>query len=296
MNVHHLELFYYVARHGGIMAACRRIPYGVQQPAVSAQLIALERNLGLPLFQRKPFSLTPAGKHLYEFITPFFSQMGQIESFLQDKLAQEIRVAGISEVLRDHVPFIIPQLKKTFPRLKVKLYEAHQNLALELLEKSEADLAVTVLEEGLPRRFQSKVLIKLPLGLLVPESLGRLKTAEFLKRGAAGKLDLVALPSYEMLPRLFAQELRQRNLVWPVSIEASSVDLVTRYVSEGFGVGLCVKSPSLPMPRGTALVPLTGFPSLPIGAFWKGDLFPVPLAFLEAVENRAAELRKTAGL
>jgi DNA-binding transcriptional LysR family regulator len=292
MNVHHLELFYYVARHGGIMAACRHIPYGVQQPAVSAQLITLERNLGLALFQRKPFSLTPAGKHLYDFITPLFSEMGRMESFLQDKLAQELRVAGLSEVLRDHVPYILPQMKKTFPRLKVKLYEAHQNLALELLEKSEADLAVTVLEEGLPKRFQSKLLVKLPLGLLVPEALGTLKTAELLKRGAAGKLELVALPGYEMLPKLFAQELRRRNLVWPGAIEASSVDLVSRYVAEDMGVGLCVKSPSLPLPKGTVFVPLTGFPTLPIGAFWKGDLFPVPSAFLEAVEKRAEGLRK----
>ena len=38
MNVHHLELFYYVARFGGIGAAVRNIPYGIQQPAVSAQV------------------------------------------------------------------------------------------------------------------------------------------------------------------------------------------------------------------------------------------------------------------
>ena len=29
MNVHHLELFYYVARHGGIMEAVRNMPYGI---------------------------------------------------------------------------------------------------------------------------------------------------------------------------------------------------------------------------------------------------------------------------
>jgi hypothetical protein len=29
---HHLELFYYVARFGGISEAVRNIPYGIQQP------------------------------------------------------------------------------------------------------------------------------------------------------------------------------------------------------------------------------------------------------------------------
>ena len=42
MNIHHLELFYYVARHGGITEAVRNIPYGIQQPAVSGQVAQLE--------------------------------------------------------------------------------------------------------------------------------------------------------------------------------------------------------------------------------------------------------------
>ena len=50
MNIHHLELFYYVARHGGITEAVRNIPYGIQQPAVSGQLIQLEEFLGRPCF------------------------------------------------------------------------------------------------------------------------------------------------------------------------------------------------------------------------------------------------------
>src|SRR6266852_8731749 len=75
MNIHHLELFYYVAKHGGISEAVRNIPYGIQQPAVSGQVIQLEEFLGVTLFQRRPFALTPAGKDLYDFIHPFFENI-----------------------------------------------------------------------------------------------------------------------------------------------------------------------------------------------------------------------------
>src|SRR5579859_4106173 len=61
MNIHHLELFYYVARHGGISRAVRHIPYGIQQPAVSSQILQLEEDLGKRLFERSPFRLTAAG-------------------------------------------------------------------------------------------------------------------------------------------------------------------------------------------------------------------------------------------
>jgi DNA-binding transcriptional LysR family regulator len=82
MNVHHLELFYYVARYGGIMEAVRNIPYGIQQPAVSAQVAQLEEFLGVTLFQRRPFVLTPQGEKLYQFIHPFFSGL--------DKMTEEL--------------------------------------------------------------------------------------------------------------------------------------------------------------------------------------------------------------
>ena len=59
MNVHHLELFYYVAKHGGISAAVRKISYGIQQPAVSGQMGKLERDLGQRLFARSPFQPHP---------------------------------------------------------------------------------------------------------------------------------------------------------------------------------------------------------------------------------------------
>ncbi|HWB61047.1 MAG TPA: LysR family transcriptional regulator, partial [Chthoniobacteraceae bacterium] len=77
MNVHHLELFYYVAKHGGISEAVRKMPYGIQQPAISAQILQLEESLNLILFQRRPFQLTPAGRELYEFVEPFFGRLDE---------------------------------------------------------------------------------------------------------------------------------------------------------------------------------------------------------------------------
>src|SRR5436190_24093822 len=94
MNIHHLELFYYVARHGGITEAVRNIPYGIQQPAVSGQVAQLEEFLGVTLFQRRPFCLTPAGEKLYAFIEPFFSNVDGIASELQGGTLRQIRIGA----------------------------------------------------------------------------------------------------------------------------------------------------------------------------------------------------------
>ena|SRR5438874_9503266 len=83
MNIHHLELFYFIATHGGITEAARKMPYGIQQPAISAQILRLEEHLGVKLFQRRPFHLTPAGRELYEFAAPFFSRVQETSERLR---------------------------------------------------------------------------------------------------------------------------------------------------------------------------------------------------------------------
>src|SRR6184192_4441350 len=104
MNIHHLELFYYVARHGGIAQAVRNIPYGIQQPAVSGQIAQLEEFLGTTLFHRRPFSLTPAGEKLYAFSEPFFSKLDAVATELQGGTTHQVRIGSSDIVLRDHLP------------------------------------------------------------------------------------------------------------------------------------------------------------------------------------------------
>ena len=100
MNVHHLELFYYVAKHGGIAGAVRNMPYGIQQPAVSGQVIQLEEFLGVTLFQRRPFALTAAGSDLYEFVKPFFDNLTPMAERLRGGVSQHLRIAASETVLR----------------------------------------------------------------------------------------------------------------------------------------------------------------------------------------------------
>jgi DNA-binding transcriptional LysR family regulator len=104
MNVHHLELFCYVATHGGTMPAVRNIPYGIQQPAVSSQIAQLEGFLGVTLFHRQPFALTPPGEKLFEFIRPFFSNLEKVAGELPGGQARHIRIGTSTIVLREHLP------------------------------------------------------------------------------------------------------------------------------------------------------------------------------------------------
>jgi DNA-binding transcriptional LysR family regulator len=295
LNVHHLELFYYVARCEGIVAACRQIPYGIQQPAVSAQVARLEEHLGVRLFERRPFRLTAPGKALYDFIAPFFGRLNEVEDMVKGKMSRVLRLAGFMEAMREHGPVLLAKLGERFPGLKVTLQEIDQRGAEHLIAQGEADLAIMVLESKLPSGFRSVTLARLPLCLLVRADQRYQRAADLLKEGAAGKVPLVSLPPHELLPRLFQKEMVRRNIVWRTAMETSSQNSVSIYVRNGLGAGLVVQTPELQRDSELRVLPLIGFPSLPIGVFWRGHLGEIAQVFVDELADRARRIFAKSG-
>ena len=160
MNIHHLELFYYVAKHGGIMEAVRRIPYGIQQPAVSGQIIQLEDNLGVKLFQRRPFALSPQGHRLFDSIRPFFDDIEGICDQIRDGTSELIRLGAPTMVLDRYFPDIIRSLRKSLPGVKLALREGHHHHIQQMLESGQIDLGITPIEGSLPQNFETVSLME----------------------------------------------------------------------------------------------------------------------------------------
>ena len=140
MNIHHLELFYYVAKFEGITAAVRKMPYGIQQPAVSGQLLQLEEKLGVKSFNRRPFALTPAGEELYDYCYPFFSRLRDVEERLRGEESQHLRLAASASTLRNHLPDVLEDLKKEEPNLRLSLKEVDPSDVHHLLTSQQVDI------------------------------------------------------------------------------------------------------------------------------------------------------------
>lgn len=290
VNVHHLELFYYVAKHGGISEAARKMPYGIQQPAVSGQMLKLEEHLGLRLFTRRPFQLTPAGAELMAFVEPFFSRIGDVSASLRGELAQRLRLAAPTTILRDHFPEIFERLRKRFPRISLTLHDTDQADAETLLRRGDIDLAVTEMHGSPLAGLQSCVLAKVPPVLLVPAS-GRAASARQLFSKGEISEPLVSLPASAALSKLFQSHLAALGVSWPPQVEVSSLTLVASYVARGFGAGVSLRMPGTALPAGVRTVPLPGCPPLVVAALWREKLSPLAAAFLAEVEKRAAQLR-----
>ena len=169
MNIHHLELFYYVARHGGVSAAARRIPYGIQQPAISAQIIQLENQLGTTLYNRRPFRLTRQGEELFRFIEPFFGGLDEMGRRLRGGAEMSLRIGAVETVQREYLPRLLRAMRQRFSGLNFSLVPAGLAAIERCLIEQEIDLGIAPLLGMRAEGVQQREVIRVPMTLLVHE-------------------------------------------------------------------------------------------------------------------------------
>jgi DNA-binding transcriptional LysR family regulator len=295
VNVHHLELFYYVARYGGIMEAVRNMPYGIQQPAVSGQLLQLESHLGVKLFRRRPFELLPAGTELYEFIHPFFGGLGGMEKRLRSASRETLRVAAPVVALRDHLPRVLQEVQKHFPHLQLTLRAGQQPQVEAWLERQELDFAITLLEGQGAKGLQHLPLLELPLVLLVPKTSRFRNASEIFDALATESLEdpLISITATELAPRRFREFLESRSLEWPSRVEVTDLELVEVYVQNGFGIGLGLAIPGSSTAKDLRMLPITNIPPLRLGAVWQGALTAVMSTLIETLRSHVQKITGT---
>ena len=287
MNVHHLELFYYVAKHGGISAAVRHIPYGIQQPAVSGQMGKLEEDVGAKLFERAPFRLTAAGEQLFAHVRSFFENLGPLAAELRAVAQPELRIGGSELVLRDYVPAVMRRVRARYPQVRLSLHSGHQAQVEEWLRQDMIDLAITSANAKAPGRLHQLSLVLIPLVLLVHRTAPWKDAAELWATKRIAE-PLVGQPAATSVMQGFQRDLKRRRVVWPQAVEATSVELVMRYVAngEGFGVVNRVALASVKN-RAVRALPLDDFAPMRMAVLWRGETTPLMRTALEEVQRHA---------
>ncbi len=289
MNIHHLELFYHVARSGGVSAAARQMPYGIQQSTISAQILQLEDTLGKSLFRRRPFELTAEGRILFEFIEPFFSGLDALAERLRGGAENHLRIACPEIVQRDYLPKLLSAVRERMPGFHFSLESGRVSEIKESLRAGHIDLGLSTISNSMEPGIDCQVLLQMPLALLVPAKSELSETNQILGRDRID-LPLITLPAHEPSCRIFQEELQKRGIDWFPALELASLDLIAHYVAAGFGVGLCRRAPGWTVPGDVRFLELEGFPEVKFGALTSGRVSEVAARFIAEAETVAREL------
>ncbi|KAB7627510.1 LysR family transcriptional regulator [Alkalilimnicola sp. S0819] len=239
-RVKQLRAFCFAAQSGSISKAAERLY--LSQPSVSLQIQALERELGITLFERRGprIRLTPDGRTLYELALPLVDGIDALpEQFLQrNESLQSGRLdiaAGESSTL-----YILPELLRdymhAYPKVRIKLHHVAAKDMLAVLRNDQVDFAVGSMLD-LPDDIMYKAVYSYGLSLITPPDHPLARKPEITLEDIAEQ-DLILPPRHLSTWRMVNLVFQQHSIPYKVRLEVGSWETVKRYVAMGFGVSV----------------------------------------------------------
>src|SRR5256885_12770009 len=145
----------------------------VSQPTLSAQLKKLEQALGVQLIERAPnnVSLTPAGEEIVARARRILEASDEVVTLARsqrDPLAGKLRVALLPTIGPYLLPRVAPAIRKSLPRLQLRLYEYQTAPMLEKLHGGELDVGILALPVELAG-LETRELYREPFMVALPE-------------------------------------------------------------------------------------------------------------------------------
>lgn len=146
-----LRYFAAVARHGSFRAAAREL--NVASSAVNRQILGLEADLGVALFERigRRIRLSPSGELLLRHVTDTFRDFeavaGEIDA-LKGIRRGRVSIATVESVAQDLLPDIVDRFLTLHPGIDVAVVTTVSEEATRLVTAGEVDLGLTFNPNG----------------------------------------------------------------------------------------------------------------------------------------------------
>lgn len=141
-----LRYFYQVGRTGSLTAAAERLHVAVS--AVSRQIVKLEEETGVPLFERRArgMHLTPAGEVLMGYARRNLLELEQVLAEVKGLNAvgqSEVALASSDGFAWDLLPNVMARFREQYPGIQFKLKVVSAIAASQMVVDGDADISVT---------------------------------------------------------------------------------------------------------------------------------------------------------
>ncbi len=303
LELRHLVALKTIADEGSFGRAAQRLGY--TQSAISQQIAALERVVGLRLIERpggpRPVSLTEAGRillrHAEAIEARLLAAKADMEA-LEAGDAGRLRLGTFQSVGTRVLPTLLRRFGQEHPHVEVVLQESpDEDELLELVERGELDLTFTTLPVD-HAALDQRELLRDPYVLVVPAGspLAELRRAPTLREIALQPIvGFNRCRAMDVVEAQLASSGRVPNVVF----RSDNNGTVQGLVGAGVGVSLAPLLTVEPGDESVVTIDLAGRMSPRIiGLAWHRDRRPSPAAaaFVETAAVVCGELSADAAI
>jgi DNA-binding transcriptional LysR family regulator len=297
IEMRHLRALVAVARTSSFSRAARDLGYA--QSAISQQIAALERIVGMQLVDRpggpRPVALTDAGRLLVHHAERMLARLGVARGDLRALAAGDagtLRIGTFQSVGAQILPEALRRLRTDAPGLQLRLLEDHdERVLIDAVLAGDLDLAFALVG-ALDPRLEAVEIVRDPWVLLAPRD-SALAAAEPVPLERLHGLPAITWHLRSQLTEVDAT-LAARGIVMDVVFRTDDNLALQHYV--GAGLGHAVAGQLIVEPGSSPWTPLVlrleeGIPPRRIGIVWarQRQRPAVADAFIETVRAVADE-------
>ncbi len=256
----------------------------ITQPPLSQSIMALERELGAPLFARTKRSvrLTPLGENWLPYVRQALAAIDDLPGVarrLRDGQTGHLALSFVSTADYSVLPDLVRRYAETFPEVEIELVEATSDVQIPALENGErhAGIIIPPHDRALPPTLTYRQLLSEPLVAAAPTAWiedGRLPVRDqTLAPAALLESPLILFPRnvapafHDLVTSYFSNQGKPARIVQ----EAIQMQTIISLVSAGLGVALVPASLRNLARSGVRYVDLKDPPVLETGLAWRRD-------------------------
>ncbi|MFO3706614.1 LysR family transcriptional regulator [Xanthomonas codiaei] len=235
-----LRAFCQTVRLGSVSRAAEALY--VSQPAVTLQLQALERDLGVPLFERSGRRLAPSreGQLLYDMALPLVESLDGLEASFREKVrgldAGDLTIAANSSTILYLLPRIVENFRARHPDVRLTLHNAISADGTDLLREDAVDLAVGSMLD-VPADLSYAPVYRFEQLLITPPDHPLARKANVTLQDLS-PYPLILPPRRQVTYRLVDLIFQQARVPYTVALEVGGWEVIKQYVAMGMGISI----------------------------------------------------------
>ena len=243
MELRQLEYFVAVAEEANFTRAAERVH--VAQPAVSAQIAKLERELGEPLFDRarREVQLTAAGQAVLPHARAALAAAADARTAvaeLSDLVRGSVTIGTVTAHDVD-MPSLLAQFHEAHPHVDITLGTANSDALIEGIRTGQLDAAIVSVGADLPSGLAAVVVTDQPIvaAVALDDPWHRRRTLRL--EDLAGRA-VIALPVGAGIRNQFDRACADGGVDVHVAFEASTPHALADLAARGLGVAVLPQS------------------------------------------------------
>lgn len=235
-----LRAFCQTVRLGSISRAAEAL--FLSQPAVTLQLQALERDMGVRLIERsgRRWVMTPEGEALYELARPLVEGVDGLDTVFRERIrgldAGELNIAAGSSTILYLLPRVVEAFRTAYPEVRLNLHNVTGASGLELLRSDAVDFAVGSMLD-VPADLDYAPVAQFDPMLITPldHPLARRRSPTLEDLSPYG---LILPPQRLTTYRLVDLVFQRARVPYTVALEVGGWEVIKQYVAMGMGISI----------------------------------------------------------